>query len=165
MASRSLELGTQWVERVTGIEPALSAWESDRSGPLTAMTWAAEAPVVTVMNPVTPGLMARQWPGDLAYWPSLVSSSRSFTFVKMASCATRGICSQTAVAATQRSASCSFWPKPCPVRTPQARSEAYACVRFGPGHTISARAISRSRRRSRSGPSRPAGPHTQVRQR
>jgi hypothetical protein len=48
------------MERVTGIEPALSAWESDRSGPLTAMTWPAEAPVVTVMNPVTPGLMAEQ---------------------------------------------------------------------------------------------------------
>jgi hypothetical protein len=54
-----------------------------------------------------------------------------------ASRATRGICSQTAVAATQRSASCSFWPRPCPVRTHQARSDAYACVRFGPGHTIS----------------------------
>jgi hypothetical protein len=47
------------VERVTGIEPALSAWESDRSGPLTALTWAAGTPRVTVMNPVTPGLMAR----------------------------------------------------------------------------------------------------------
>ena len=50
------------VERVTRIELALSAWESDRSGPLTALTWAADAPLVTVMDPVTPGLMARQWP-------------------------------------------------------------------------------------------------------
>ena len=140
------------VERVTGIEPALSAWESDRSERLTGLTRASDVPLVTVMDPVTPGLMARQWPGDLAYWPSLVSSSRSFTFVKIASCATRGICSQTAVVATQRSASCSFWPRPCPVRTHQARSEAYACVRLGPGHTISARAISCSKRRSRSGP-------------
>jgi hypothetical protein len=55
------------VERVTGIEPALSAWESDRLGPLTALTWALDAPLVTVMDSVTPGLMARQWPGDLAY--------------------------------------------------------------------------------------------------
>src|SRR5437773_1087723 len=29
------------LERVTGIEPALSAWESDRSGSLTALAWAA----------------------------------------------------------------------------------------------------------------------------
>jgi hypothetical protein len=50
-------------ERVTGIEPALSAWESDRSGPLTSLSWASGAPLVTVMNPVTPGLMAHQWPG------------------------------------------------------------------------------------------------------
>jgi hypothetical protein len=41
---------------------ALSAWETDRSGPLTALTWASDAPLVTVMNPVIPGLMARQWP-------------------------------------------------------------------------------------------------------
>ena len=51
-----------FVERVTGIEPALSAWESDRSGPLTALSWAVDAPLVTMMDPVTPGLMARQWP-------------------------------------------------------------------------------------------------------
>jgi hypothetical protein len=62
MTDKQPELVRHCLERVTGIEPALSAWESDRSGPLTAMTWAAEAPVVTVMNPVTPGLMARQWP-------------------------------------------------------------------------------------------------------
>ena len=38
-----------WVfalERVTGIEPALSAWESDQSGPLTALTWAVDLPLV-----------------------------------------------------------------------------------------------------------------------
>jgi hypothetical protein len=46
---------------VTGIEPALSAWESDRSASLTALTWASDVPLVTVMNPATPGLMARQW--------------------------------------------------------------------------------------------------------
>src|SRR5215469_2433767 len=40
----------------------LSAWESDRSGSLSALTWATDAPLVTVMDPVTPGLMARQWP-------------------------------------------------------------------------------------------------------
>jgi hypothetical protein len=39
------------LERVTGIEPALSAWESDRSGPLTALTWEPDTPPVTVMNP------------------------------------------------------------------------------------------------------------------
>ena len=51
-----------YLERVTGIEPALSAWESDRSGPLTALNWPVEAPLVTVMSPTAPGLMARQWP-------------------------------------------------------------------------------------------------------
>ena len=56
------ELGIQGVERVTGIEPALSAWESDRSGLLTALTWASDAPLVTVMDSMAPGLMARQWP-------------------------------------------------------------------------------------------------------
>ena len=67
MAYRLRELRTQHLERVTGIEPALSAWESDRSGPLTALTCELDAPLVTVIDPVTPGLMARQWPGDLAY--------------------------------------------------------------------------------------------------
>src|SRR5262245_30154710 len=50
------------VERVTGIEPALSAWESDRSGPLTTLSWAPDVPLVTVRDPTTPGVMARQWP-------------------------------------------------------------------------------------------------------
>jgi hypothetical protein len=60
--------GVSWgfiVERVTGIEPALSAWESDRSRPLTALTWATEAPLLTVIAPMTPRLMARQWPVTL----------------------------------------------------------------------------------------------------
>src|SRR5215831_6212765 len=62
------------VERVTGIELALSAWESDRSEPLTALTWAADTPLVTVIGPATPGLMARQWPvadGSGGSWPSI----------------------------------------------------------------------------------------------
>ena len=67
MADKRPELGRHCLERVTGIEPALSAWESDRLGPLTALTWALDAPLVTVTDSVTPGLMARQWPGDLAY--------------------------------------------------------------------------------------------------
>ena len=47
------------VERVTGIEPALSAWESDQSEPLTELTRATDVPRVTVMDRSTPGLMAR----------------------------------------------------------------------------------------------------------
>jgi hypothetical protein len=47
------------VERVTGIEPALSAWEVNRSEALTALTWVSDAPLVAVMAPVTPGVMAR----------------------------------------------------------------------------------------------------------
>jgi hypothetical protein len=50
------------VERVTKIELALSAWEYNRSGPLTALSWAIDAPPVTVKDPAAPGLMARQWP-------------------------------------------------------------------------------------------------------
>jgi len=50
------------LERVTGIEPALSAWETNRSVPLTTLTWDPNAPRVTLMDPMTPGLMARQWP-------------------------------------------------------------------------------------------------------
>jgi hypothetical protein len=49
--------------QVSGIELPLSAWESDRSGPLTVLTWASGASPVTAMDPETPGLMARQWPG------------------------------------------------------------------------------------------------------
>jgi hypothetical protein len=59
MACRPSELGTHHVERVTRIELALSAWESDQSEPLTALTWATDVPRVTVMGRSTPGLMAR----------------------------------------------------------------------------------------------------------
>jgi len=40
----------------------LSAWEAVRFRALTALSWASDAPLVTVMDPVTPGLMVRQWP-------------------------------------------------------------------------------------------------------
>jgi len=33
-----------------------SAWESDRSGSLTALTWVSDAPPMTAIDPVTPGL-------------------------------------------------------------------------------------------------------------
>jgi hypothetical protein len=39
------------VGRVTGIEPALSACEPDRPGPLTALTWARDVPPVTRHDP------------------------------------------------------------------------------------------------------------------
>jgi hypothetical protein len=65
MTDKRPELGRNCLERVTGIEPALSAWESDRSRPLTALTWATEAPLLTVIAPMTPRLMARQWPVTL----------------------------------------------------------------------------------------------------
>ena len=60
MVGRPPELGTLVVERVTGIEPALSAWESDRSGSLAALTWAPNVPLVTAIDRMTPGLMARR---------------------------------------------------------------------------------------------------------
>jgi hypothetical protein len=74
MTGKQPELGRHHLERVTGIEPALSAWESDRSEPLTTLTWRADAPLVTVMNPMTPWLMARQWP--VAVWDCRPSIQR-----------------------------------------------------------------------------------------
>ena len=68
----------------------------------------------------------------LAYWPSLVSSSRSFTFAKIASCATRGICSQKAVAATQRSASCCWRSEP--TRSAWCSSSRFASTGRTPTH-------------------------------
>src|SRR5215475_2461047 len=65
MPGRQLELGTHAVERVTGIEPALSAWESHRSGSLTALTWASDTPLTTVVDRAVPELMARQWPAAI----------------------------------------------------------------------------------------------------
>ena len=62
MADKRSELERHCLERLTGIEPALSAWESDRSGSLTAPSWAAVAPSVIVTDPAIPGLMARRWP-------------------------------------------------------------------------------------------------------
>jgi hypothetical protein len=53
--------GPSYLERVTRIELALSAWEYNRSGPLTALSWAIDAPPVTVKDPAAPGLTARQW--------------------------------------------------------------------------------------------------------
>jgi hypothetical protein len=50
------------MERVTRIELALSAWESDRLGSLTGLTGGSDAPLVTVMDPAIPRLMAHQWP-------------------------------------------------------------------------------------------------------
>jgi hypothetical protein len=47
------------VERVTGIEPALSAWESVRFMLLCGLTCRVGYPRVTVRGPSLPGLMAR----------------------------------------------------------------------------------------------------------
>jgi hypothetical protein len=47
------------VERVTRIELALSAWESDRSGLLGPLTSQDRAPPVPVTGPSFPWLMAR----------------------------------------------------------------------------------------------------------
>jgi hypothetical protein len=47
------------MERVTRIELALSAWESDRSPPLRPMTSQDRAPPVPVTDPGLPGLIAR----------------------------------------------------------------------------------------------------------
>src|SRR5215831_5885666 len=43
----------------------LSAWESDRTTPPEGLTWRFNCPLVTVIDPQSLSLMARQWPGDL----------------------------------------------------------------------------------------------------
>jgi hypothetical protein len=53
------------VERVTGIEPALSAWESVRSALLRGLTCGAGCPLVTVRYRSSPGLMAANGPATL----------------------------------------------------------------------------------------------------
>jgi hypothetical protein len=47
------------VERVTGIEPALSAWEAVSFGPVTWPDMRAGCPRVIVRDRLSPGLMAR----------------------------------------------------------------------------------------------------------
>jgi hypothetical protein len=46
-------------DRVTGIEPALSAWESVRSALLCGLTCDSVCPRVTVRDRSSPGLLAR----------------------------------------------------------------------------------------------------------
>ena len=48
-----------FVERVTRIELALSAWESDRITLSEGLTWWFDYPLLTVTDPWLPGLMAR----------------------------------------------------------------------------------------------------------
>jgi hypothetical protein len=47
------------LERMTRIEPALSAWESERSRLLCGLTCGMRCPEVTVANRWSPRLMAR----------------------------------------------------------------------------------------------------------
>jgi len=54
--------GVSWgftLERVTGIEPALSAWESEPSGHLHGLACEASCPLVTVKDLPSLRLMAR----------------------------------------------------------------------------------------------------------
>jgi hypothetical protein len=47
------------LERVTGIEPALSAWESDRSWPITSVIRQLGRPEAAVIDRSSPWLIAR----------------------------------------------------------------------------------------------------------
>ena len=47
------------VERATGIEPALSAWELHGSPHVRALSWVESGSRMTVVDPSTPGLIAR----------------------------------------------------------------------------------------------------------
>jgi hypothetical protein len=60
MAGRPSDLGPHHLERVTGIEPALSAWELDRWGGLRALTCEFEGPRVPATTSSSPRLIARQ---------------------------------------------------------------------------------------------------------
>jgi hypothetical protein len=57
-------LSWDFVERVTRIELALSAWEAERSRLATGLTCRLWWSGVTVADPSSPWLMARQWHGD-----------------------------------------------------------------------------------------------------
>jgi hypothetical protein len=46
-------------ERVTGIEPALSAWEAERCELSTGLTCTGRSPRLTVRDRSSPGLIAR----------------------------------------------------------------------------------------------------------
>ena len=69
---------------------ALSAWETNRSEPLTALTWTSDVPLVTVMDPAIPGLMAREWPvASLpgALWPrGRLPGAHTIPVARLASC-------------------------------------------------------------------------------
>jgi hypothetical protein len=51
--------GPSHLERLTGIEPAPSAWEAERSGLSPGLTCRPGCPRVTVKDRSLPGLMAR----------------------------------------------------------------------------------------------------------
>jgi len=59
--TRTHDCAVTWayLERVTRIELALSAWESDRSAPLGPLTSQDRAPPVAVIDPSLPWLIAR----------------------------------------------------------------------------------------------------------
>ena len=54
------------VERVTGIEPALSAWEEFLSHRVSVSLQRYWRPQLAPGDPYRPGLVARVWPGSLA---------------------------------------------------------------------------------------------------
>jgi hypothetical protein len=57
--TEDLLLTWAFVERVTRIELALSAWEVERLGLPEALTWRLPGSRVTVVDPLLPRLMAR----------------------------------------------------------------------------------------------------------
>ncbi len=59
MAYKQPEMGRHYLERVTGIEPALSAWEVHRSVPSSAVTCDGTCPWVAASDPYGPVLIAR----------------------------------------------------------------------------------------------------------
>jgi hypothetical protein len=59
MTRRVSDLRIRGLERVTGIEPALSAWESDRSGPISPLTRRLGVQGVAAIVRWLPWLIAR----------------------------------------------------------------------------------------------------------
>ncbi len=57
--TEDLLLTWAFVERVTRIELALSAWESERIRPSSCLSWHVGCPLVTAVPRPGPGLMAR----------------------------------------------------------------------------------------------------------
>src|SRR5262245_5375809 len=149
-----------------GNRTPLSALESDRSGALTALSWAVDVPPVTVTDPATPGLMAH------ANGPSILPTSRASSATQGPSRSRRS----RRVPREESAARLLSRPPNDPPHAPSGPGRArFGHTRHEARHTPASGSVLATRSLpglSRAlgagagrGPKRPVWPHTQVRQR